>query len=151
MGGNLFSTKRVSRETYFKVAGEVLRAFAPCGEMSLVPCVGDKQDFGDIDIVCRFDAGVARSYIKETLPAHEISVNDGVVSFGWVIASCDAKLQVDLICRPNNFEDALAYRSYGDFGHISGSIYDYNGLSLGDTGLLFKVGTNKAGQKSFRI
>ena len=158
MGGNIFSTSRVDKATYEKTLAEVLDICAGLGEMKAVPYCGDKDNFGDIDILCNFDAGRMLTFLKvySTKRFGAPSINDGVVSVGFGLDDDDGIIQVDFICRPNNFQDALDYRSYGDFGHIVGAIFDEQGndnfsYSLGENGLIAKSGSRKAGQKRVRI
>jgi len=88
--------------------------------------------------------------LEAIFPGIVLNINDGVVSCPWSLPD-GSKIQVDFVCRPNNFEDSLAYRSYAPFGHICGAIFDENGFSLGEHGLYIKVTGKRSGTKSFRV
>lgn len=158
MGGNLFSTRRIDRETYYQtvaaIGAEVVAGYLPMGKIALVPSCSDKADYGDIDFIVESDAGTVLSSLESRLSdalmsGTKFNVNDGCVSVPWPLAN-DEFIQVDFICRPNNFEGALQYRSYSPLGHIAGAIFDENGYSFGEKGLFRKV-TGHGGTKQFHV
>ncbi len=112
----------------------------------LVPWVAEKQDHGDIDVICEASPGtVTRFAAMVGAEVSAISRNDAVLSvpvpLPWDAGSASPRIcQVDFICCAS--EDANATRFFyagGDFGMLLGRVAAWNGLVFGMDGLRYRA------------
>ena len=128
MGGKLFNTERISRQEYEEACifiSKTLKGLNHAFPNSFL----DKQDFGDIDIIC-YSAG----HVKQRLNEAGCIVD---ISGASVLINHKGKLiQVDLI-QSNNVPYALNYYSYGILGAMVGKLFKPEGFKLNDIGLFY--------------
>lgn len=128
MGGKLFNTERISRQEYEEVCifiSKTLKGLNHAFPDSFL----DKQDFGDIDIICS-----NTDYVKERLNEAGCIVD---ISGASVLINYKGKLiQVDLI-ESYNVPYTTSYYSYGMFGAMVGKLFKAEGFKLNDIGLFY--------------
>lgn len=112
----------------------------------LVPWVAEKQDHGDIDVICEASPDtVTRFAAMVGAEVSSISRNDAVLSvpvpLPWDAGLASPRIcQVDFICCAP--EDATATRFFyagGDFGMLLGRVAAWNGLVFGMDGLRYRA------------
>ena len=130
MGGNALSGRRCSREEMndLKVQLEpILRRYFQ--SFFFVTSIGEKEDFGDIDIVCSYVKGADwkdRLWAEIPGPKHSNSNCHSFLSSG---------VQVDLIVvPPEEFKWASYYYSNNDLGNLIGRISRNIGFTFGNDG-----------------
>jgi hypothetical protein len=128
MGGKLFNTERISRQEYEEVCifiSKTLKGLNHAFPDSFL----DKQDFGDIDIICS-----STDYVKERLNEAGCIVD---INGASVLINYKGKMiQVDLI-ESSNVPYTLNYYSYGMFGAMVGKLFKAEGFKLNDIGLFY--------------
>ena len=119
----------------------------------LVPWVAEKQDHGDIDVICEAPPEtVTRFAAMVGADVAAISRNDAVLSvpvpLPWDAEAASPRIcQVDFICCAP--EDATATRFFyagGDFGMLLGRVAAWNGLVFGMDGLRYRADRDVAWQ-----
>lgn len=114
----------------------------------LVPWVAEKQDHGDIDLICEASPETVLRFVALLgLDPAAISRNDQVLSvpvpLPWHVGSQAVPVcQVDFICCAS--EDAAATRFFyagGDFGMLLGRVAAWHGLVFGMDGLRYRADT----------
>jgi hypothetical protein len=109
----------------------------------VVPWVAEKQDHGDIDVICETEPETVIRFARLMgLNPEQIKRNDKVLSTPVVLPwDCEAKIcQVDFICCSS--EDAAATRFFyagGDFGMLLGRVAAWQGLVFGMDGLRYRA------------
>lgn len=123
----------------------------------LVPWVAEKQDHGDIDLICEAEpADVLRWVERMDLDAATIHRNDKVLSIPVPLPWSDARprpvAQVDFICCRS--EDAACTRFFyadGDFGMLLGRVAAWHGLVFGMDGLRYRADKNVPWQRDVHL
>ena len=108
----------------------------------LVPWVAEKQDHGDIDLVCETTVDTVRRFAGLVgADVAGISQNDAVLSVPMPLPWNPSRIaQVDFICCAA--EDATATRFFyagGDFGMLLGRVAAWQGLVFGMDGLRYRA------------
>ena len=147
MGGNAVSNAvRLEKKFYDYVAdgtSTVLREAFPEAKIAVIPSYGQKESFGDLDIlISGVDVGTLREFCSNALNSQEIHINGGVISFGLEITALLMKhaiFQVDFITVPEeDFDFALKYFAFNDLGNLIGQTAHGIGLKFGHDGLWYK-------------
>jgi hypothetical protein len=137
MGGNAFpgKTGRLSADKYFELADDLKYKFAEISEdFRIIPAYRKKESFGDMDILLIPSRELSFALLKEIFQTDDVLRNGGVYSL--VVKG----FQIDLIITPREeFEYALAYFSWNDFGNLCGKIAHKFGLKHGHDGLKYVV------------
>lgn len=110
----------------------------------LVPWVAEKQDHGDIDVICVATPATVRRFV--TLLGIDLAVihtNDKVLSvpvpLPWNAAPAPV-VQVDFICcEPNDAAATRFFYAGGDFGMLLGRVAAWHGLVFGMDGLRYRA------------
>jgi hypothetical protein len=112
----------------------------------LVPWVAEKQDHGDIDVICEADPETVLRFAQLIgADTAKISRNDKVLSTPVALPGDSESpspriCQVDFICCSS--EDAAATRFFyagGDFGMLLGRVAAWQGLVFGMDGLRYRA------------
>ena len=108
----------------------------------LVPWVAEKQDHGDIDLICESDAPTVERFAGMVGADHAaISRNDKVLSVPVPLPWDSGRIvQVDFICCAS--DEASATRFFyagGDFGMLLGRVAAWQGLVFGMDGLRYRA------------
>ena len=138
MGGNALKnvqTVRLNKKDYFNLANRVLqklRTKMPHVKFAIIPAYGDKEDYGDLDILT--NGFVDMFIIQELFKPLEVATNGPVISFEVEL------FQVDLIhTKDEDFDVGLDYYSYNDLGNLIGRIAHKLGFKYGHDGLSYVV------------
>lgn len=126
MGGNIFKTERMSRQEYEDTCifiSKILKGLNHGFPNSFL----DKQDFGDIDIICS-DTDSVKTQLYETGCITDFDGNSLLIDYKGRM------IQVDLI-QSDNVPYTLNYYSYGMFGAMIGKLFRTQGFKLNDIGL----------------
>lgn len=133
MGGSLFKTERMSRQEYEEACifiSNTLKGLSHAFPDSFM----DKQDFGDIDIICS-----STNYVKQRLNEAGCIVD---INGASVLINYKGKMiQVDLI-ESYNVPYTTSYYSYGMFGAMAGKLFKDEGFKLNDIGLFYVYNGN---------
>lgn len=133
MGGNLFKTERMTRQEYEEAClfvSNILKGLNYGFPDSFL----DKQDFGDIDIICS-NTDSAKELFNRAGCVADINGRSLLINYKGKM------IQVDLI-ESNNIPYALSYYSYGMFGAIVGKIFKSEEFKLNDIGLFYVYNGN---------
>lgn len=136
MGGNIFdNTKRATKEEYFNIyIPEVSTLLYSVGitDFRIIPAIGEKEDFGDLDIVVD-NTPHTLSKIHKITEQFPSVYNSDYVSFRY------KDFQVDLIRIPIlSLDYSVKYYSYNDLGNLVGRLAKANfGIKHGHLGLYF--------------
>ena len=112
----------------------------------LVPWVAEKQDHGDIDVICEASPETVRRFVALLgIDTTAIHTNDKVLSvpvpLPWQAGATPVPVvQVDFICCSS--ADAAATRFFyagGDFGMLLGRVAAWQGLVFGMDGLRYRA------------
>lgn len=138
MGGSAlsFETRRVCRDEYFVLLGEIKQKLTDIGEEKFTDILAyhTKPSFGDIDILICSDRPNRREWIRSTFGPNEIHQNSDVFSFDY------KNVQVDFIfCKEDNFQSSYWYFAWNDIGNIYSRILHRFGLRNGHDGLTLVV------------
>ena len=128
MGGNLFKTERMTRQEYEEACvfvSKILKGLNHGFPDSFL----DKQDFGDIDIICS-DTNSVKTQLYETGCITDFDGNSLLIDYKGRM------IQVDLI-QSDNLPYTLNYYSYGMFGAMIGKLFKTQGFKLNDIGLFY--------------
>lgn len=121
----------VAPDVYARIA----RAF-PEAPVDVIPSVGDKPDFGDIDVLVG-TGGLPRDWEQRLHGAFtpQVMINNGPVT------SLDFDgFQVDIIrCPSLIYSFSLGYYSYGDLGMLLGRVARRMGFKFGHAGLFYEL------------
>ena len=148
MGGNALkhATIRLEKKYYEHVAqgtSDLLKQTFPKAKVAVIPSYGEKESFGDLDILI---SGVhidkLLEFAEKPLQTPEWHKNGGVLSFGLDLTALLKKhaiFQVDFITVPEeDFDFALNYFAYNDLGNLIGQTAHGIGLKFGHDGLWYK-------------
>jgi len=160
MGGNAlnFKTRRVNKDEYFLLYGEIKEKLNSLTffkvhsglnpkilktvQMDLLPAYTDKEDYGDMDILCTDELFPRENNNRQLLKNElhrlfnykDIYCNTDVWSFDY------KDFQIDLIfMRLKNYYTALTYYSYNDLGNLMGRVANKMGVKYGHEGLRKKL------------
>jgi hypothetical protein len=156
MGGNALQetyTRRYEKAEYFAFAEHVtniLKAALPNVRIAVIEAFGDKDSFGDLDLLIE-DLGDSGTDTREKMKGiyEDLGITELVRSkeFSetwapeietWSVGGFDGELQVDLIYVPTKyFESAERYYAYNDLGNMVGRVADSMGLKHGHRGLSY--------------
>jgi hypothetical protein len=138
MGGSLFSNKRMSRNEYLILQGEVAQGiFYQLGRKMYVPdTFHNKEDYGDLDVLCEFPL-ITDEELKDIfgIEDKDIHHNTSVISINL------GGRQVD-ICHfePEHLQTALAYYRQSDCSNMVGVIYNFAfGMRYTHKGVIYPV------------
>ena len=129
MGGNLFKTERMTRQEYEEVCVFVSKALK-LSNYAFPDSFLDKQDFGDIDIICS-NADTVKAQLNITGCVLDINGNSLLINYKG------KEIQIDLI-ESANPSYARSYYSYGMFGAMVGKLFKSQGFKLNNIGLFYK-------------
>jgi len=142
MGGKLIQShfglpeKRILRHEYFVLRDQLFFDFKSIYNTCRVETpfvLGDKETFGDIDILCNLQLEQIQKVIIEKYNIKPC-LHGGVYSFPL------NGFQVDVVQTDNQYFDiALAFYSYGDLGNLLGRLYGGLGIHFGHKGLFYKL------------
>lgn len=134
MGGNALKKVKTVRKTipeYNKIKNKIQIIFNKQNiKIHFILNLNDKNDHGDLDILwSNQDNSEINMYefIKNNFIPNEIVVNGPVISFDF------DNFQIDII-KVSNIKFAQFYFSYGDFGHLIGSMVKKYKLTFGHNG-----------------
>lgn len=116
----------------------------------LVPWVGEKQDHGDIDVVCEENAHAVRQFgISMGASPDDMQTNDTVVSVPIPLPwDPHHVVQVDFItCASENVRACRFFYSGGDFGLMLGRVAAWHGLVFGMDGLRYRADPSEPWQR----
>lgn len=140
MGGNALSktaTRRYGTKEYFALTGKVLsavRKILPDARVNDVKAYGDKESFGDLDVLIEKVPDAKHRLETELLRlgVTEIVKNSDVWSVGW------GDFQVDFIFQASKHYDfSQGYFAYNDLGNLIGRISRKLGFKFGHDGLWY--------------
>lgn len=137
MGGNCFPGKnrRYSRGEYFSLVEELTPIFSAIFEQyNVCPALGEKLDFGDMDVVCvpSFEFSLDR---LKTLFNTEYVLHNGTT---WSLIYKD--FQIDLITSPKEeFQFCSNYQGLADRANFIGKLAHQLGLKFGHDGLWLPI------------
>ena len=138
MGGNIFPNSiRIDRRAYDRISIDLeikLGTIFP-GRAFVVPSYGNKQTFGDIDILVeKRDAEDRTQLLIETFAIPNLNKNGPVWSFLY------QNIQIDLIFVPTKiYNFSYFYFAWNDLGNLIGRIAHKFKLKFGHAGLLYIV------------
>ncbi len=120
----------------------------------LVPWVAEKQDHGDIDLICESDAPTVERFAGMVgADRAAISRNDKVLSVPVPLPWDSGRIvQVDFICCAS--DEAAATRFFyagGDFGMLLGRVAAWQGLVFGMDGLRYRAERDVAWAADIRL
>ncbi len=124
----------------------------------LVPWVAEKQDHGDIDVICEAPPETVIRFCQLIeANAQAISRNSDVLSvpvpLPWQLGQATPRIvQVDFICCAS--EEAAATRFFyagGDFGMLLGRVAAWHGLVFGMDGLRYRADRDCAWQSDVNL
>lgn len=144
MGGNALKnveTRRYNRDEYFQLVDSVveqLRSLPSFQDrnMAVIPAYGNKESFGDMDLLVASDNLDHRIWdeIRSIFHPQDFVRNGPVTSFDV------EQFQIDLILTPQRFFDShLAYYSFNDLGNLMGRVAYGAGFRYGGVGLEYRV------------
>ena len=152
MGGHALScgSVRIKKEDFLVVCDKVvaeLQRIYPNAKFAIPAQMPDKDSFGDLDIIYTNDEKIISTNLSwlqkdgtKYSPQYTF-INSDVISFDYKLENSEI-FQIDLIrIRPECFNFAIKYYSYGDTGNIIGRAYKYAGLKLSHEGLKYKYVT----------
>lgn len=128
MRGSLFKTERMTRQEYEEACVFISKLLKGLN-YGFPDSFLDKQDFGDIDIICSDTDSVKARFNK----AERIVEVNGA---SLLIDYKGRMIQVDLI-QSDNVPYTLNYYSYGMFGAMIGKLFRTQGFKLNDIGLFY--------------
>lgn len=143
MGGNALKnvvTRRYARAEYYQLKERILDKLRGYIEQYAVPKeFPNKESFGDLDVLMVPPTEMKMDkFIKDHFHPNEICHNGDVYSFDF------EEFQVDFIIVPREqFDNAIVYFSYSDFGGLIGNICHKIGLKYGIQGLWMNVHTKE--------
>jgi len=148
MGGNVFPTltRRFLADEYFKLSTEIIEMVSSVDnhwlQYEIIPAYREKESFGDCDILYSTtdDRPFNSSVFGAIFNTKNVSRNGNVTSIAY------KELQIDFIHVPQEqFDYALSYFSWNDFGNLEGKLARYFGLKHGHNGLYLPLrdGDNK--------
>jgi hypothetical protein len=144
MGGNVFknsSTRRYTKEEYESLSTRIVcKLQLISSKFRIIPSYADKESFGDMDVlVVPLSINNWNTHDLNQL----FSSMGNVVHNGGVWSLVFEELQIDLITTTvTEFDAALDYFSYNDFGNLRGKIVHKFGLKYGHNGLSLPVKSN---------
>jgi hypothetical protein len=150
MGGNLFNTKKLSKDEYLDLECLATTKLNSYGiPFSLIPYYKNKDSFGDLDIlvdftdVCNRLAGIRVHEVFERLFNTENYYKNGNVHSIKYLDS-----QVDFINVPKDkFAINQFYFSYNDLNNLVGKLARRLNCKLGNNGLYYKHYTKDKSKK----
>lgn len=137
MGGNAFpgKTRRYAADEYYTLVNKltpVVEGFA--SRAVAIPAYHSKESFGDLDMLYTPSRVVDESLLSNSFETTDLFHNGDV----WSLVHGD--FQVDLIHTPvHEFDYALKYFGYNDFGNLCGKLAHKFGLKHGHDGLKYVV------------
>jgi hypothetical protein len=141
MGGNVFkdgSTRRYSAEEYNSLVvriNPILKQISASYFYEIIPAYIGKESFGDMDVLLVPDVELSKNFLGSLFGS-----NGNVVHNGDVWSLVFEELQIDLITtNKEEFEAALDYFSYNDYGNLRGKIIHKFGMKFGHDGLTLPV------------
>jgi len=149
MGGHALScgSVRIEKSDFLVVCEKViteLQRVYPNGKFAIPEQLPIKEDFGDLDIIYTNDVKVDSSLLSWAKSDGELYIpkypyiNSDVTSFDYEMPNGDI-FQIDVIkIRPECFDFATKYYSFGDTGNIIGRAFNYAGFKLSHEGLKYK-------------
>jgi hypothetical protein len=139
MGGNVFKqgqTRRYESGEYFELVEKIKpRLESLSNRFEVIPAYKGKESFGDMDILII----PSKEWNKSLL---DLTFNSGgdVIHNGGVWSLVFEQIQVDLITTSHQeFNSALDYFGYNDYGNLRGKIIHKFGLKYGHDGLSLPV------------
>lgn len=146
MGGQLFKdveTPRMSYASYHRRVRDMLQK--EHGSLYQVPTVfGDKQDFGDLDVVGLMTTSV---FVDDMAPISFVKHDPTTVSL--LMQDAEGFYQVDYRCvELGTLDFAARYFSNNDLGNLIGRLAHRMGLKFGFEGLIYCLndGTKRLGE-----
>lgn len=142
MGGNALSqtSVRLSKIEYstvlMRVLGVLYDVLPEAVKCAPVQSYGNKDSFGDMDIIIETHEGYDPHTLAMHLDAVECVRNGDVTSIGIPYGS--GLFQIDLI-KVKNFEFAYVYFSRNDMGNLMGKIAHKMGFKYGHEGLKYVI------------
>ena len=133
MGGNIFKTERMTRQEYEDACLFISKSLKHVS-YAFPDSFLDKEDFGDIDIICS-NPDTVRAQLYNT--GCVTNFNNGPL----LINHKGKEIQVDLI-KSCNVPYATSYYSYGMFGAMIGKLFKSQGFKLNDIGLFYVYNGN---------
>jgi hypothetical protein len=137
MGGNAFpgKTRRYDADEYFALVEELKPKFALfASRFDVIPAYKTKPSFGDMDVLYTPSKPVDNHLLKDIFGTFDLLKNGDVWSLVY------KQFQIDLIHSPaEEYDYALAYFSWNDFGNLVGRLTHKFGLKHGHDGLKFPV------------
>ena len=128
MGGNIFKTERMTRQEYEEACVFISKLLKGLNH-GFPDSFLDKQDFGDIDIICS-DTDSVKARFNEAERIVEVNGASLLIDYKGRM------IQVDLI-QSDNVPYTLNYYSYGMFGAMIGKLFRTQGFKLNDIGLFY--------------
>lgn len=128
MGGNIFKTERMSGQEYEDACLFISKSLKHVS-YAFPDSFLDKEDFGDIDIICS-NPDTVRTQLYNI--GCVTNFNDGSL----LINHKGKEIQVDFI-KSCNVPYATSYYSYGMFGAMIGKLLKSQGFKLNDIGLFY--------------
>ena len=128
MGGNIFKTERMTRQEYEEACVFISKLLKGLN-YGFPDSFLDKQDFGDIDIICS-DTDSVKARFNEAERIVEVNGASLLIDYKGRM------IQVDLI-QSDNVPYTLNYYSYGMFGAMIGKLFRVQGFKLNDIGLFY--------------
>lgn len=142
MGGRLLTQvfglpeKRISRVDYFSIRQQLcvdFRDIYPDCRIATPEVFFEKEDFGDIDVLCNLQGEQILKVIREKYKVKP-HCNAGVYSFPLDGFQCD----IISVC-DKYFQITHDFYSWGDLGNILGRQFNAIGLNFGHKGLVYKL------------
>jgi hypothetical protein len=126
--------KRIKRETYNDIQRRILDILAPKVKAAMIaPQIGEKLDFGDLDVLVHVDPKMVDSIVQETfgMKPHRVALTYSFPFEG---------VQIDLTAfdSAESLNFAFNYYSWNDLNTICSAIYKKRGLKYGVKGLYFR-------------
>jgi len=134
MGGNLFNTKRISKDEYLHIRENIENRLKLCLiDFARIPNYKNKPDYGDLDILVDFSRLVD---IKESL--YNVFRFEDYVKNGNVHSIHCLNFQIDFINVPSDkFTINQFYYSYNDLGNLVGKVAKSLNCKYGNNGLYY--------------
>lgn len=129
MGGNLFKTERMTRQEYEEACIFISKALK-LSNHTFPDSFLDKQDFGDIDIICS-NPDAVKAQLNATGCIIDINGDSLLINYKG------KEIQVDLI-KSSNPPYTTSYYSYGMFGAMVGKLFKSQGFKLREIGLYYR-------------
>lgn len=138
MGGRAFPglTRRYEADEYHALVPEVLEIVSAFSSKCVaIPAYQTKPSFGDMDVLFTQKMPVNIDLLDAVFNCGENVIHNGGV---WSLMYKD--FQIDLINTPTDeFDVALNYFQFNDWGNLRGRIHHKLGLKFGHDGLWFPV------------